>query len=146
MKKVVALITFIFSFMLISGVNNAYAIDCTLSDPPHPSQMLCPFLRIFNVVLIAGGVVLLIFIVVGAVKMATALGDPKGLSSARDTWLYAVIGVFIVAGVYAIFRILNTTFGLGLDAYLGAGGVNAIFDRINNVWLTLLEDVLHVYE
>lgn len=146
-KHFFALTIFLSAFLAISGLNTSYALDCSLTGPaPTPAQMFCPFLRIFNLALLAGGAVLLIFIVIGAIKMSTALGDPKSLKSSYDTWVYAFIGVFVVLGTLTIFAILNSTFDLGLDHYIGLGGVNNIFDRISVVWETILHDVFKIYQ
>ncbi len=135
---------FLLALFLTSSQNYAYAVDCTLSDPPTPAQFICPFVRVFNLLLILAGAVLLIFIVVGAIKMATAMGDPKGLKSSYDTWVYAVVGAFIVLGVFAIFRIINNLFGLSLGQYFGLDGVNLLFSRIGDVMQNLFENILHI--
>ena len=146
-KKYISISTvFGLLFLFVSSFNISYALDCNLTGTaPTPMQMFCPFVRLFNLLLIAGGAVFIIIIIVGAIKMVTALGDPKGLMSSTNTWTYAVIGVCIVLGVFAIFAILNKTFGLGLGNYIGPGGTNRIFERISEVVYHLLHDVLKIY-
>jgi len=147
MRKLLSLKIFAIVLALTSSNKFAYAVvDCTLSDPPTPAQIICPFIRMFNFALIAGGAVFLIFIVIGAIKMATALGDPKGLKSSRDTWIFAVLGVFVVLGVLTIFRIINNVFGLGLGNYFILGGENYLFTRISDVMNDLFENVFKIYE
>jgi hypothetical protein len=145
-KYFFALAVFASTFFAVSSLNTSYALDCNLTgSAPTPGQIFCPFLRLFNLALVAGGVLLLIFIVIGAIKMSTALGDPKGLKASYDTWIYAFIGVFVILGTLAIFAILDRTFGLGLRHYIGLGGVNSIFDRISVAWESMLHDVFKIY-
>ena len=156
-RLLITTIFFIFTFLLMSHFNISYALDCNLGgdtqfilgriiEVPSPMQIICPFLRVFQWLMLAAGAIFLIMIVVGAIKMVTALGDPKGLASSRDTWVYAILGVFIVLGVLAILVILDTTFGLGIGSFLGPGGTNLIFQRISDVIENLLSNVFQIYE
>ena len=53
------------------------------------------------VFLVAGGVATL-YLVIGAIKYASSSGDPNNTKSARDTILYAVIGLVVSLSAYAI--------------------------------------------
>lgn len=50
---------------------------------------------VINWVLIAVGILCVVFIIMGAVKYVTSGGDPDKTKSARNTILYAVIGLVI---------------------------------------------------
>jgi len=117
-KQLVTLLLIVVSLFL---ANPSYAIDCSTSlsldanaDPPKMSQIVCPFLRVFNFIILAAGVAFTVMIVYGGIKISTAVGDPKAMEQGKQTWVYAVIGVAVVLGFFTIFFII-----LGL---LGAGG------------------------
>ncbi|MFC1722029.1 pilin [Patescibacteria group bacterium] len=111
--------------------------DPNCSPSPRPSQMLCPFIRIINVMLFFGGVVFAVIIGWGAIKLATAWGDPKGLDSAKKTWTYALIGLFVVVGAVSIMTIISNTFGLGIN-------INSIDNYLATWWDNFVERFLFV--
>ncbi|HIA92222.1 TPA: hypothetical protein EYO12_03865 [Candidatus Saccharibacteria bacterium] len=55
------------------------------------------------VFLVAGGVATL-YIIIGAIKFASSNGDPNNLKAARDTILYAVIGLIVSLSAFGIVR------------------------------------------
>jgi hypothetical protein len=57
--------------------------------------------NIFNVVVGVAGLVLVVMIAYGVWKSSMAVGDPRGLEGAKQTWTYAVFGFFVVVGVVA---------------------------------------------
>ena len=63
---------------------------------------------ILNVIIGVSGVVAVIFIVVGGVNYMTSTGDPGKVKRAKDTILYACIGLVVCALAYAI---VNWTIG-----------------------------------
>jgi len=137
------LVTFT-SLVSISAVNQTYALDCDINmtseyPAPLPSQILCPFVRVFNLGLILVGAVLIMMIVMGAIKMATSLGDPKAYQGASLTWTYALIGTFVVLGSFALIFILNKTFGLGIALFEGDGASDGIFSKIQENWANFLD-------
>lgn len=57
---------------------------------------------ILNSIIAVMGIVAVIFIVIGGVNYMTSQGDPGKLKKAKDTILYAVIGLVICALAFAI--------------------------------------------
>jgi len=145
MKKLLPKIFLVVFLVLITAQKQAFALDCVSDDPnypaPLPSQIFCPLIKVVNFGLIFVGVVLIIMIILGAIKMATALGDPKGLQGANLTWTYAVIGTFIVLGSFTLIFILNNVFGLGISI-LGGDDPGGIFTKIQSNFDRLLESAL----
>ena len=145
MKKYLPKIFLTLFFIFISIQKQAFALDCVTEDPnypaPLPSQIFCPLIKVVNLGLILVGAVLIIMIVMGAIKMATALGDPKGLQGANLTWTYAVIGAFIVLASITLISILNNVFDLGIGL-LGSDNPNGIFTKIQTNWDNFLETAL----
>ena len=58
--------------------------------------------NIIQVLLIAGGVIAVIVIIVGGLRYMTSNGEQAQVKSAKDTILYAVIGLVVTMVAYAI--------------------------------------------
>ena len=58
--------------------------------------------RIVNLVLMIAGVVSVITVIVGGILYALSTGDSAKTAKAKDTILYAVIGLIVVASAFAI--------------------------------------------
>lgn len=58
--------------------------------------------NITNTLLLAVGVISVIMIIIGGIRYALSGGDENGVKSAKDTILYAVIGVVVSLLAYAI--------------------------------------------
>jgi phosphotransferase system glucose/maltose/N-acetylglucosamine-specific IIC component len=65
------------------------------------------------------GVVAVIFIIVGGIKYATSYGNPQTMESAKQTLLWAVIGLVIVVCSYTIARFLWIHFTGDSPFFLG---------------------------
>lgn len=64
---------------------------------------------IVNAILFLAGIVAVIMIIVGGLKYVTSAGEPKRTASAKETLLYAVIGLVIVLASGAIVNwVLNS--------------------------------------
>lgn len=119
------LITAVLSFVLIGvffvrvsqAVNivdiNTLCSPTSLEDP-SPLQIVCPLFRVFNILIFSVGAVFTIMVIYGAIKLAMALGDPKAFEGARQTYVWAIIGLAVILGFFAILTILNGVFGLGI--------------------------------
>lgn len=64
--------------------------------------------NVFNIVLGLAGAVAVAFVVFGGVKYMLSQGEPQQTKQARDTILYAVIGIVVVA---AAFFLINFVIG-----------------------------------
>lgn len=58
--------------------------------------------NIINAVITVLGIVAVLFVVVGAVGYTTSQGDPAKTKKARDTILYAILGVVLAVLAYTI--------------------------------------------
>jgi hypothetical protein len=58
--------------------------------------------RLLNVLILISSGVFVGFVILAAFKFATAAGDPKGIQGAKQSLTYAVIGLCVVVGVFAI--------------------------------------------
>lgn len=78
------------------------------NDPTNPnssnnrlSQIISTVINIFSMVV---GVVAVIMIIIGGFKYITSMGDSSSTASAKNTILYAIIGLVIVAFSQVIVR------------------------------------------
>ncbi|MBR3414874.1 hypothetical protein IKG73_02555 [Candidatus Saccharibacteria bacterium] len=58
--------------------------------------------NIINVIIAVLGIVAVIFVIVGAVQYITSQGDPGKMKKARDTIIYAILGVVLAGLAFAI--------------------------------------------
>lgn len=57
---------------------------------------------VINLLLTALGIIAVIMIVIGGVRYTTSQGDSSGLKSAKDTIIYAVVGLVVAMLSYSI--------------------------------------------
>lgn len=57
---------------------------------------------VFNLVLMIAGAVSVITVIVGGILYALSIGDSAKTAKAKDTIIYAVIGLIIVSSAFAI--------------------------------------------
>ena len=76
----------------------AAGCDMTEKDADVGNIML----NIINIVIAILGLVAILFVIIGAVGYTTSQGDPAKTKKARDTILYAILGVVLAVLAYAI--------------------------------------------
>ena len=92
------------------GANNASGVDC--NAPSNPDDNLNGTVRtVVNLLTALVGIVAVIMIIVGGFRYITSGGSSEKVSLAKNTILYAVIGLIIVALAQVIVRFVltNTT-------------------------------------
>jgi hypothetical protein len=144
-SKYILIIVAFLTVLSLSPVHVAYADDfqstCDTAttdlqngDAPSPRAVLCPVVRVFNVLILSVGVILIIMIGYGSVKVFMSLGEPKGLAGAKQTWTFAVIGGGIVLFFFVFYTIVANALGLG--AYTPMGLVNLIDNGLVSFFVT----------
>ena len=58
--------------------------------------------NVVNILLFALGIISVIMIIVGGIKYTTSNGDSSALTSAKNTILYAIVGLVVAIMAYAI--------------------------------------------
>ncbi len=105
----ITLITFFFAQMVVFADSAgeikkgacAVAGDCT----NDPNTVINGTIKtIINLLSIAGGVIAVIFIIIGGLKYISSGGKQESITSAKNTILYAVIGLVIIALAQVIVR------------------------------------------
>ncbi len=79
--------------------------DCTSGGETTVNRLLKTAINIFSLVV---GVTALIMIILGGLKFVTSRGDPNNISAARNTIIYALVGLLIVAMSQFIVRFVLT--------------------------------------
>jgi len=86
-------------------------IPCTLAN-----KKLCNLGEIIGIVVNTAmgllGAIAIIMLVVGGIKYTTSGGEAKAVEGARDTILYAVIGIVVAVGGFAIKDYVFDSLGL----------------------------------
>ena len=73
--------------------------------------------KVVNLLLWAIGIISVIMIIIGGVRYATSNGDSNQVTAAKNTIMYAVIGLVIAIFAYAIVNfVLFQTAGIGASA------------------------------
>jgi hypothetical protein len=65
---------------------------------------------VINILMYGLGVIAVIMIIVGGIRYTTSGGDASGIKSARDTILYAVVGLVVAILSYAIVNFVLKAF------------------------------------
>lgn len=87
------------------GVNSG--IDCAPSSPLSVPDAVT---RVTNLLLYIVGIAAVIMLVVGGLRYVLSGGDPKNTSAAKDTILYAVVGIIVAILGYAIVNFVINQF------------------------------------
>jgi len=68
------------------------------------------FTKVINFLLFFVGVVSVIMIIYGGIQYTTSAGDSGKVTSAKNTILYAIVGLIVSILAYAIVNFVTTTF------------------------------------
>lgn len=60
------------------------------------------FRNIVNVLIFIVGVISVIMLIIGAIRYTVSGGDPAGVKGAKDTILYALVGIVVAASAFAL--------------------------------------------
>lgn len=81
---------------IICGVNSAAGNSCT-ANPPDKSSLDSEIKTIINLLSLVVGILATIMIIVAGLRYITSGGDPEKVKSAKNTLMYVVVGLVIVA-------------------------------------------------
>lgn len=107
-----ALICFSFGGLTVATVSAASSKDEVLgganSATEDRTDLKDTFKKIINTLLFITGMVAVIMIVIGGLRYVTSNGDQNAVSSAKNTVLYAIIGLVVAIMAYAIVNFVVT--------------------------------------
>jgi uncharacterized membrane protein len=69
------------------------------------------FTAIINLLIFIVGAVSILMVIIGGLRYVLSGGDSAGVKSAKDTILYAIIGVIVAAIAYALVNFIVTKIG-----------------------------------
>lgn len=84
--------------------DNASPSDCAGGDENPTDKVNALITQIINIFSVIVGIVAVIFIIIGGLKYITSGGDSGNVTGAKNTILYAIIGLIIVALAQFIVR------------------------------------------
>lgn len=82
------------------------------------------FAQITNVMLFIIGAISVIMIIIGGLRYILSGGDSSNVSAAKNTILYAIVGLIVALLAYAAVNFITTTFSEG-GMFTGGGGGSA---------------------
>lgn len=83
-------------------INFAAKIDNSDANIPKPALNDSTLQDILSIVFALIGGVCLLFIIFGGIKLISSQGTPEGFNKARNTIIYAVIGLVISISAFSI--------------------------------------------
>ena len=84
--------------------------DLNLSNSPT-SFSGAQVTAVLNIVYLVAGITAVIMIIIGGIRYATSDGDSNGISAAKNTVLYSVVGLVVVLAAAAITNFVITNVG-----------------------------------
>lgn len=113
-----------------AGVASAATANCNVTDPSQSSTPLqdganCGqangtssnlfgnggvFQTIANTLIFLVGAIAVLFLIIGGLRYVISNGDPKAVESAKNTILYAIIGIIIAILSFAAVQFVISTF------------------------------------
>ena len=79
-----------------------FSIDKSARNPDYPNGCTGVVTTIANTALFILGSVAVLMLIYGGIRYTISGGDEKAITSAKNTILYAVIGIFVAVAAYAI--------------------------------------------
>ena len=114
MKKILSIIVAAVAVLMV-GVAPVYAADdiCADLDPSIPNYhtlceggdettLLDTVKSVLNTVYLWVGIIAVVVIIIGGFKYTMSQGDAAKVKSAKDTILYAIIGLIVALAAFAI--------------------------------------------
>ena len=132
-KYISVLLASFFAIFCIGAINPAYADICSetgFSDPalcgsPNTNEegtLIESVGNVLNAIYGVIAIVAVVMIVIAGIKYSTSQGDPGKVQSAKNTILYAVIGLVITISAFAITAFILSALGGSSTGGGGGGG------------------------
>ena len=121
------LLTAVLSFTTVSyaaGDGGTGGVGSSGDSSYELSDIADPVIRIFNILVLAGGLVFIMMIFYSAYKYSLAQGDPKGIVGAKETLNYAIYGFIVTVGAFAMIKIIAGIFHLDTAIIEDPGGAS----------------------
>ncbi|MBQ3413362.1 hypothetical protein IJH33_00705 [Candidatus Saccharibacteria bacterium] len=119
MKRIVSVVLSLMMCVTVAVANVAGASALTLREGAEAARCDgCPenlfgdngvFRQVTNTILYIVGIVAVIMLIIGGIRYITSGGDAKKVTDAKNTVLYAIIGLVICLLAFAIVNFVVTT-------------------------------------
>ena len=87
----------------VSALDDVCKADSTSTLCTHKDDDLMNYVKIIiNTLMFALGAISVVMIILGGIKYTTSMGDAKNVESAKNTIMYAVIGLVVAVLAFAI--------------------------------------------
>jgi hypothetical protein len=86
----------------ICKTNPKASVCDTLKDPNPETGMSKTFQSIINILLFIGGTIAIIVIITSGIRMSAARGNTESVTKARQTIIYACVGLAIAVSAFAL--------------------------------------------
>ena len=93
-------------------IGNGIKPACGSNCPNSGTLLGTTFPAVTDLILFLVGGIAVIMIVVGGLRYVVSAGNPSAVNDAKNTILYAVIGLVIAASAYAIVGFVTGHFGI----------------------------------
>ena len=87
-------------------------VTCAAGTNCGPTNILDILPNIFKILMFAIGTISIIMVLVGALRYVLSGGNSQGTKQAKDTILYAIVGLVIAMLATAIITFVTGSFGL----------------------------------
>lgn len=91
-------------------VNGKIEDDCSLSDNFGLMDIWSIVIAVIEMIVYVAGIVAVVMIIWGGFRMITSQGSPETIKEARNTVLYAVIGLVVTISARAIMGVVGGIF------------------------------------
>ena len=109
-----------FNYSMADGANSAKGVD----QPSSLFGATGTFSTITNVMLFLIGAISVIMLIIGGIRYVVSGGDSAAVQNAKNTILYAIVGVIIAILAYAIINFVISSFAPGGATGAGTAPTN----------------------
>lgn len=86
--------------------------EINFTDVPTLGCLGAVILRVLNAVFFFLGAIVVIYLIFGALKFVVSGGDPKAVTSAKNTMTYAIFGLVIILLSFLVLNFIGNFLGL----------------------------------
>lgn len=115
--------TFVTTISAVAGLATPALAQVTINPPVTPSLAVTDISKIFsgvaNIAIVIAAILVFFFLIWGGIEWLTSGGDKVKTENAQKRITSAVLGLAIVVAAWAIMKVIDAFFGIGL--FSGSG-------------------------
>ena len=122
----IKIFTSLFLLLVASPIYAASPTPCVNADSIKAGFGPCPgglteieqiVGNVISVIVGLGFVAMLVFLIMAGIKYLTSGGEPKAISSAHQTFTWALLGVFLLAVAWLILQLIHAFTGIDVTIF-----------------------------